>query len=285
MGVTFRRINNLPIGQFYGITVDNRGPVLDLRRHAGTTIPGWDRPRPRSWEGIVGDEWRQTGFGDGMYQQADPDGRTIYINTQNGGWTRFDNVTGDMMSLRLGAPEGEEPYRWDWVSPSLVLEARPERGLPGRQSSLHFARPGRQLHPHRGPHAAPGSRLAGDHGRARRRHRTLTQRRHLLVRRDRDDLRVAAGPGRALGGHRRRQRSGPRPTAAAPGTRSPAARPALPTAPMSAGSSRRPKRAGPPTSRSTPTATATFGRTSTAPRTSGPCGRRCTTVCRPGRPT
>ena len=124
MGVTFRRINNLPIGQFYGITVDNRDPY---RIYGGMQDNhSWMGPsRTRSWEGIVDDEWRQSGFGDGMYQQADPDGRTIYINTQNGGWTRFDNVTGDMMSLRLRAPEGEEPYRWDWVSPSLVSRHDP----------------------------------------------------------------------------------------------------------------------------------------------------------------
>ena len=124
MGVTFRRINNLPIGQFYGITVDNRDPY---RIYGGMQDNhSWMGPSAtRSWEGIVGDDWRQSGFGDGMYQQADPDGRTIYINTQNGGWTRFDNVTGDMMSLRLSAPEGEESYRWDWVSPSLVSQHDP----------------------------------------------------------------------------------------------------------------------------------------------------------------
>ena len=124
MGATFRRINNLPIGQFYGITVDNRDPY---RIYGGMQDNhSWMGPSAtRSWEGIVDDEWRQSGFGDGMYQQADPDGRTIYINTQNGGWTRFDNVTGDMMSLRLSAPEGEEPYRWDWVSPSLVSRHDP----------------------------------------------------------------------------------------------------------------------------------------------------------------
>ena len=118
-GETFRRINNLPIAQFYGIDVDDRDPYWIYGGMQDNH--SWMGPSStRSWEGIVDDEWRQTGFGDGMYQQASPDGRTIYINAQNGAWTRFDNVTGDMMSLRLSAPEGEEPYRWDWVSPSLL---------------------------------------------------------------------------------------------------------------------------------------------------------------------
>ena len=123
-GTTFRRIHNIPIGQFYGITVDNRNPYWIYGGMQDNH--SWMGPsETRSWEGIVDDEWRQSGFGDGMYQQADPDGRTMYINAQNGSWTRFDNRTGDMMSLRLTAPEGEEPYRWDWVSPSLVSRHDP----------------------------------------------------------------------------------------------------------------------------------------------------------------
>ena len=123
-GVTFRRIHNIPIGQFYGITVDNRDPYWIYGGMQDNH--SWMGPSAtRSWEGIVDDEWRQSGFGDGMYQQADPDGRTIYVNAQNGSWTRFDNRTGDMMSLRLSAPEGEDPYRWDWASPSLISRHDP----------------------------------------------------------------------------------------------------------------------------------------------------------------
>ena len=123
-GATFRRINNLPIGQFYGIDVDDRDPYWIYGGMQDNH--SWMGPSAtRSWEGIVDDDWRQTGFGDGMYQQAAPDGRTVYINSQNGNWTRFDNVTGDVTSLRLAAPPGEEPYRWDWVSPSLLSRHDP----------------------------------------------------------------------------------------------------------------------------------------------------------------
>jgi len=123
-GVTFRRIHNLPIGQFYGIHVDNRDPYWIYGGMQDNH--SWMGPSAtRSWEGIVDDDWRQTGFGDGMYQQAAPDGRTVYINSQNGNWTRFDRATGDMISLRLTAPQGEEPYRWDWVSPSLLSRHDP----------------------------------------------------------------------------------------------------------------------------------------------------------------
>ena len=124
-GATFRRIHNLPIGQFYAIDVDDRDPYWIYGGMQDNH--SWMGPSAtRSWEGIVDDDWRQTGFGDGMYQQAAPDGRTVYVNSQNGGWTRFDNVTGDVVSLRISAPPGEEPYRWDWVSPSLLSAHDPD---------------------------------------------------------------------------------------------------------------------------------------------------------------
>ena len=124
MGVTFRRIHNLPIGQFYGIGVDNRDPYWIYGGMQDNH--SWMGPSAtRSWEGIVEDDWRQIGFGDGMYQQVDPDGRTVYVNAQNGNWTRFDNRTGDMLSLQIPDVEGEEDYRWDWVSPSLVSRHDP----------------------------------------------------------------------------------------------------------------------------------------------------------------
>ncbi len=124
-GRAFRRIHNFPIGQFYAIGVDNRDPYWIYGGMQDNH--SWMGPsETRSWEGIVDDDWRQIGFGDGMYQQASRDGRTIFSNSQNGGWTRFDNRTGDIQSLRLRAPEGEAPYRFDWVSPSLISAHDPE---------------------------------------------------------------------------------------------------------------------------------------------------------------
>ncbi|MDH3222971.1 MAG: glycosyl hydrolase [Gemmatimonadota bacterium] len=124
MGVSFRRINNLPIGQFYGIGVDNRDPYWIYGGMQDNH--SWMGPSAtRSWEGILEDDWRQIGYGDGMYQQVDPDGRTVYSNAQNGNWTRFDNRTGDMLSLAIPDREGDEEYRWDWASPSLVSKHDP----------------------------------------------------------------------------------------------------------------------------------------------------------------
>ena len=116
-GQTYRRINNLPIGQFYAIGVDNRQPY---------TIYGgmqdnhsWMGPSDvNRWIGIINDDWKQTGFGDGTYQQVSSP-RAVFIGSQNGGLTRVDPVTGDRMDVQPTEPDDEE-YRYDWVTPSLV---------------------------------------------------------------------------------------------------------------------------------------------------------------------
>jgi hypothetical protein len=80
----------------------------------------------RRWIGILNDDWQQTGFGDGMYQQVDPTNhRYVHANSNDGGYYRMDPETGDMLDIRPRAPGGELDYRWDWVSPSLVSQHNP----------------------------------------------------------------------------------------------------------------------------------------------------------------
>ncbi|MGD2136346.1 MAG: hypothetical protein PVF27_09300, partial [Gemmatimonadales bacterium] len=119
-GRTFIRINNLPIGQFYALGVDMRDPYWIYGGMQDNH--SWMGPSAtRHWIGIINDDWRQIGFGDGMYWQPDPGShRYVYGNSENGGYTRLDAETGDLLDIRPHPPEDEESYRWDWVSPSLV---------------------------------------------------------------------------------------------------------------------------------------------------------------------
>ena len=124
-GLNYRRINNLPISQFYAIGVDMRDPywvhggLQDNHSFAGPS-------RTRRWAGILNDDWRQTGFGDGMYQQPDPHNpRYVYVNSNGGGYVRVDAETGDQLDIRPQPPGGEERYRFDWASPSLASRHTP----------------------------------------------------------------------------------------------------------------------------------------------------------------
>ncbi|GBD32001.1 Xyloglucanase [bacterium HR33] len=125
MGLTYRKINNFAIGQFYDVGVDFREPYFVYGGMQDNH--SWMGPSAtRRWEGIINDDWRQVGFGDGMYWQPDPTThRYVYGNSQNGNYTRVDAETGDRLDIRPVAPEGEPEYRWDWVSPSLVSRHNP----------------------------------------------------------------------------------------------------------------------------------------------------------------
>ncbi|MGD8726792.1 MAG: hypothetical protein PVH40_04055, partial [Gemmatimonadales bacterium] len=125
MGRTYIKINNIPIGQFYGIGVDMREPYYVYGGMQDNH--SWMGPSAtRHWIGIINDDWRQIGFGDGMYQQPDPTShRYVYVLAQNGDILRLDAETGDHRNIRPHPPEGEPPYRFDWVTPALVSQHDP----------------------------------------------------------------------------------------------------------------------------------------------------------------
>jgi photosystem II stability/assembly factor-like uncharacterized protein len=124
-GETFTKINNLPIGQFYAIGVDMRTPYFIYGGMQDNH--SWVGPSAtRTWEGITNDEWKQIGFGDGMYHAIDPTNhRYAYSNAQNGELQRVDPETGDRLDIQPYPPAGEPDYRWDWVTPSLVSQHDP----------------------------------------------------------------------------------------------------------------------------------------------------------------
>ncbi len=125
MGLNHIKINNIPIGQFYAIGVDMRDPYYIYGGMQDNH--SWLGPNAtRHWTGIINDDWRQIGFGDGMYQQVDPTNhRYVYVLAQNGNLIRLDAETGDMRGIRPVQPVGEPRYRFDWVTPSLISRHDP----------------------------------------------------------------------------------------------------------------------------------------------------------------
>ena len=125
-GMTYIRINNFPIGQFYGVGVDMRDPYWIYGGMQDNH--SWMGPsRTRHWIGIINDDWWQIGFGDGMYQQPDPTTyRYVYSNAQNGNLQRVDPETGDRLEITPHPPAGDSAYRFDWVTPSLISQHDPK---------------------------------------------------------------------------------------------------------------------------------------------------------------
>ena len=91
-GQRFTMFDNMAIGQFYAVTLDNRDPYWV---YGGLQDNGnWGGPsNSRDWNGILNDHWFKFHAGDGFHTTVDPnDWRTVYTEAQGGVIRRVDAV-------------------------------------------------------------------------------------------------------------------------------------------------------------------------------------------------
>ena len=110
-------VSVLPVSQPYHVTADNARPY---NVYAGFQDNGsWQGPSATysAW-GIVNDDWRRVGGGDGFNNVVDTsDNRTLYSASQYLGLTRVDLKTRESVNIRPTGPEGEGPKLGNWGSP------------------------------------------------------------------------------------------------------------------------------------------------------------------------
>lgn len=123
-GSHWEQVNNIPLGQFYHASADNRQPFYNVT--VGMQDNGsWTGPsRTREPSGIFNDDWRMvnpyTGF-NSLSESDDPD---ILLTEQPGGTllrtdmrTREQQVVGPQPRSYSGAPAAEMKYRFNWDAP------------------------------------------------------------------------------------------------------------------------------------------------------------------------
>lgn len=113
-GENWQFVDNLPVGQFYHIAVDNE---LPYNIYGGMQDNGsWAGPA-YVWkaQGIRNHYWQEISFGDGFDVMPDPENSRFGISTsQQGSASIYDRETGYNESVRPTYPEGDVRLRFNW---------------------------------------------------------------------------------------------------------------------------------------------------------------------------
>ncbi|TNF70651.1 MAG: hypothetical protein EP302_08090 [Bacteroidetes bacterium] len=113
-GRTWRFIGNLPVGQFYHVSVDKEYPY---NVYGGMQDNGSWRGPAYVWraQGIRNSYWQEIAFGDGFDVVPDPDdSRYGYAMSQQGYVRRYDWKTGNDYTVRPTAPDDTTRLRFNW---------------------------------------------------------------------------------------------------------------------------------------------------------------------------
>jgi photosystem II stability/assembly factor-like uncharacterized protein len=127
-GANWHFKSNLPIAQFYDITVDNDAPFYHVYGGTQDNNSLGGPARNRTTHGIANSDWFITNGGDGFQSRVDPnDPHIVYATSQEGGFVRYDRRTGERVSIRPLTGKGLPAMRWNWDSPILISPHAPAR--------------------------------------------------------------------------------------------------------------------------------------------------------------
>jgi photosystem II stability/assembly factor-like uncharacterized protein len=130
-GNNWRFIDNLPVGQFYHVAVDDRKPY---HVYGGLQDNGsWGAPSSAPG-GVKNSDWLEFYGGDGFWVVPDPtDNNYVYAESQGGDVSRIDVKTFKATSVRPQPGKGDEKHRWNWNTPIVTGTANRKNLYVGAQ--------------------------------------------------------------------------------------------------------------------------------------------------------
>lgn len=127
-GETWEHKSNLPVTQFYRVSVDQDDPFYNVYGGTQDNNSLGAPSRTISASGITNADWTVTLGGDGYETQVDPTNPDIvYSQYQYGGLARYDRKSGEALEIRPLPAPGEAPYKFNWNSPLILSPHSPTR--------------------------------------------------------------------------------------------------------------------------------------------------------------
>ncbi|MCO6164310.1 hypothetical protein [Flavobacterium sp. NRK F7] len=130
-GSTLEIVSNLPISQYYHITLDNKEPY---NIYGGLQDNGsWYGPS-QSDGGIEAKDWERVGYGDGFRVLKHPTKDIIYSEMQGAEniW-RYNTKTKELKTIQPLQEKGVEKLRFNWNAPILTSLHNEDRIYAGSQ--------------------------------------------------------------------------------------------------------------------------------------------------------
>jgi len=127
--------DNMPLTQFYKVTVDNDYPFYNVFGGTQDNASLGAPHRTTTKSGIQNSDWLFTQFGDGFKTVIDPKNpNIIYSQYQYGGLARYDKQSGERVQMQPVSPDADIAQRFNWNSPILISPHNNERIYYGSQT-------------------------------------------------------------------------------------------------------------------------------------------------------